>query len=48
MAEIERRLAFVDLQLDAGFMRLGISAEGGSDPIVLLVSARAEPDTADE
>ena len=48
VAEIERRLAFVDLQLDAGLMRLGISAEGGSDPIVLLVSARAEQDSADD
>ena len=48
VTEIECRLAFADLQLDAGFMRLGINAGGGSDPIALLVSARAEPATADE
>lgn len=42
VAEIERRLAFVDLQLDAGVMRLAISADDGGDPIVMLVSARAD------
>ncbi len=38
--ELASRLAFVDLQLDAGFMRLGLNA-GDDDPIVLLVSAHA-------
>ena len=47
VAEIERRLAFVDLQLDAGIMRLGLGVEG-DEPIVLLVSARAEQDSADD
>ncbi len=47
VAEIERRLAFVDLQLDAGLMRLAISAGDGADPIVMLVSARADPDAPD-
>ncbi|MCY3748962.1 MAG: helix-turn-helix transcriptional regulator [Chloroflexi bacterium] len=42
VAEIERRLAFVDLQLDAGFMRLAISSPGGAEPIVMLLSARAD------
>lgn len=41
--EVARRLAFVDLQLDAGFMRLGISV-AAADPIVLLVSAPAASD----
>ena len=41
VAEIERRLTFVDLQLDAGFIRLAISAPG-ADPIVMLISARAD------
>ena len=43
--EIEERLSFVDLQLDAGLMRLGIGV-AGDDPIVLLVSARAEQEAA--
>jgi transcriptional regulator with XRE-family HTH domain len=42
--EIERRLTFVDLQLDAGYMRLGL-AGAGDEPIVLLVSAGAEQGT---
>ena len=46
--EIERRLSFVDLQLDAGFMRLAINAASGGDPIVMLVTARAEQAAADE
>ena len=45
VAEIERRLAFVDLQLDDGFMRLAISGGEGGDPIVLFVSAHADADT---
>ncbi|MDE2870002.1 MAG: helix-turn-helix transcriptional regulator [Chloroflexota bacterium] len=48
VAEIERRLAFVDLQLDAGFMRLAISSGSGADPIVLFVSARADSDVSDD
>jgi len=48
VAEIERRLAFVDLQLDAGFMRLAISSGSGADPSVLFVSARADPDVSDD
>ena len=47
VAEIERRLAFVDLQLDAGTMRLGINTAGG-DSIVLFVGARAEPEPPDD
>ena len=47
VAEIEARLSFVDLQLDAGFLRLGLGVKG-SDPIVLLVSAEAEREPADE
>jgi transcriptional regulator with XRE-family HTH domain len=47
VAEIERRLAFVDLQLDAGLMRLAISAPG-ADPIVMLVSARADSQVSDD
>ena len=47
VAEIERRLSFVDLQLDAGFMRLGLGV-AGDDPIVLLVSARAEQGAGDD
>ena len=47
VAEIERRLAFVDLQLDAGFMRLGLGV-GGDEPVVLLVSAGAESEPAEE
>lgn len=47
IAEVERRLAFVDLQLDAGIMRLGIGSTGG-DPIVLFVSAGTDPDTPDD
>lgn len=46
VAEVERRLAFVDLQLDAGIMRLGINAAGG-DPIVLFVSAGADEPAGD-
>ncbi len=42
--QLASRLAFVDLQLDAGFMRLGLSA-GDDDPIVLLVSAHADADS---
>ena len=47
VAEIEERLSFVDLQLDAGFMRLGLGV-AGDDPIVLLISARAESEPSDE
>lgn len=43
--ELASRLAFVDLQLDVGYMRLGISAVGGREPIVLFVSARADADS---
>lgn len=39
--EIEERLSFVDLQLDAGLMRLGLGVDD-ADPIVLVVSARVE------
>ena len=46
-AEIERRLAFVDLQLDAGFMRLAIRSASGADPIVLFVSAGADAPPGD-
>lgn len=42
VAEIERRLAFVDLQLDDGFMRLAIGTASSTDPIVMFVSARAD------
>lgn len=45
VTEIECRLAFVDLQLDAGIMRLAIGAGDGADPIVMLVSARTEADS---
>ena len=44
VAEVERRLAFVDLQLDAGFIRLAINAARGADPIVMFLSARADAD----
>ncbi|MDE2904045.1 MAG: helix-turn-helix transcriptional regulator [Chloroflexota bacterium] len=47
IAEVERRLAFVDLQLDAGFMRLAISSASGADPIVMLVSAGADDPAGD-
>lgn len=47
VAEIERRLSFVDLQLDVGLMRLGLGG-AGDDPIVLLVSARARQDAGDD
>lgn len=47
VAEIERRLSFADLQLDTGFMRLGL-AVAGDDPIVLLVSAQVEQEPADD
>jgi len=48
VAEIERRLAFVDLQLDAGFMRLAINTASGADPIILFLSARADADASSE
>ena len=47
VSEMERRLSFVDLQLDSGFMRLGLGV-AGDDPIVLLVSAPAEQEAAAE
>ena len=47
VAEIEPRLAFVDLQLDVGFIRLAVNTTEG-DPIVMLVSAGAEQDAEDE
>lgn len=47
VAEIERRLSFVDLQLDTGFMRLGLRV-AGDEPIVLLVTAGAEREAADD
>ena len=47
VAEIEPRLAFVDLQLDVGFIRLAVNTRDG-DPIVMLVSAGAEQDAEDE
>lgn len=45
--EIERRLSFVDLDLDAGSMRLGLGV-AGDEPIVLLVSAGPEAEPSDE
>lgn len=43
VTQIEERLTFVDLQLDAGFLRLGLGS-AGADPIVLLMSAQAASD----
>ena len=45
--EIEERLSFVDLQLDAGIMRLGLGV-GSDNPIVLAICARAEQEPAGE
>ena len=45
--ELSHRLTFVDLQLDEGFMRLGISV-AGSEPIVIFVSSSTDSDTPDD